>query len=195
MEIFNKNNFNELCTQMEQLFNALDAKVNKKATNLKEEVNEEIKIIDKEYDPACGKSFFKYRLDKLEDCIVEASKDYKQHLLNTYKYIDIYESNKFSNEIFKYYCDFQNKVLCFEAACFLVKDYLNIKISNVQLKAAKYDSTPKHILQVDNQSKEERRREQKRDYYNRNKQKFQEYRLKKDELIKQYQKDYRAKNK
>ena len=100
MEIFNKNNFNDLCERMEDLFNLLDAKLNKKPTNLKEEVKEEIKLIDKEYDPACGRSFFEYRLGKLEESIIEASKDYKQHLLNKFHYIDVYESNDFVSKLF-----------------------------------------------------------------------------------------------
>ena len=86
------------------------------------------------------------------------------------------------------------------SASFLIKDFVNIKKSNVQLKEApEYNllkQIPHHTLKtVDINDKVERRKQQKRNYYNNHKEKFKQYNLKNKEKILVYQMEYRNKNK
>ena len=152
----------------------------------------------KAYDPSLMVSFYEFQLRQLDDIIDNGIKYFKHQLLEKQKTINIENSNAFVNNIFQYYYDFKNRIYCFDATKLLINNFIQNEIDNIK-PIDHVEEYPvvnkKHTLSTVDDDKLSRIRQQKREYYLRNKNKFSEYKKENNENIKEYQKYYRNKNK
>ena len=111
--------------------------------------------------------------------------------------INIYYSNAFVNNIFQYYYDFKNRINCYDSTKILINEFIKNEVNNIKPIDCQEHPTfiKKHTSSTVDNDKLNRIREQKRNYYLRNKNKYREYQKKNNDSIKQYQKNYRNKNK
>ena len=146
------------------------------------------------YVPSLMLSYYDNQLRQLDDIIENNIKYFKHQLLEKQHTINIEYSNAFVNNIFQYYYDFKNKINCFDATKLLINNFIQNEIDNIK-PIDHVEEYPvvnkKHTLSTVDDDKLSRIREQKRNYYLRNKNKFREYQKQNNENIKEYQKNYR----
>ena len=143
-------------------------------------------------------SFHEFQLKQLENIIDNGIKYFKHQLTENQNKINI--SNEFVNNIFKYYNDFIKKKYCFDATKLLINEFINNEVNNIksvykQQIPTENKKTYNYTLSTIETYKLNKIRQQKREYYLRNKNKFKEYKKENNNIIKEYQKNYRNKNK
>jgi hypothetical protein len=153
------------------------------------------------YDASMMVSLYDFQLKKLENIIDEGVKYYKHQLLKHKQTINIEYNNYFINSIFQYYNDFKNKKYCFDATKLLISEFIKNEVNNIKPLdfQEQYPIINKkqfsHIVSTINEDKINKIRQQKREYYSRNKNKYKEYQKENNDNIKEYQKKYRNRNK
>ena len=145
-------------------------------------------------------SFYDNQLKQLENIIDNGIKYFKHELLKNQINITSDNSNSFVNSIFQYYNNFKNKKYCFDATKFLINEFIKNEVDNIkQMDYQEYPTVNKkhhtHTLSTTDKDKLDKIKQQKREYYMRNKNKFKEYQKENNDNIKEYQKIYRNKNK
>ena len=180
---------------VDNLFDKLEAMepANIRNTNETQTENNDTKV----YDPSLMVSFYEFQLRQLDDIIDNGIKYFKHQLLEKQKTINIENSNAFVNNIFKYYYDFKNRINCFDATKLLINNFIQNEIDNIKPieSLALWNYVPnhveeypvvnkKHTLSTVDDDKLNRIRQQKREYYLRNKNKFREYQKQNNENIK-----------
>ena len=94
--------------------------------------------------------------------------------------INIYYSNAFVNNIFQYYYDFKNRINCYDSTKILINEFIKNEVNNIKPIDCQEHPTfiKKHTSSTVDNDKLNRIREQKRNYYLRNKNKYREYQKK-----------------